>query len=150
MIRVSVNIDPFDPSEDMEYEISLLDYGGETNKSVMYVINEDESGIILDSFELNGLKLRVKERMSYEPWRFGRINKGSGQLGVYKLETTRGKTYFAVIKDYIAAEGDWRIMLVNIRESEWELRSWLQMNGAYGFTLADYAFGRLDPDNVKK
>lgn len=49
--------------------------------------------------------------------------------------------YFAVIKDYIAHEGDWRISLVNIRESEWELKSWLQMSSDYGFTLAGYTFG---------
>jgi hypothetical protein len=150
MIRATVNIDPFDPSEDMEYEIGLLDYGGKTNKNVSYVINEDMSGIILDSFELNGLKLHVKERMSYEPWNYGRANKGSGQVGAYKLETPNGKLYFAVIKDYIASEGDWRIALVNIRENDWELRSWLQTNGVYGFTLSAYAFGRLSTDNVEK
>jgi hypothetical protein len=150
MIRATVNIDPFDPSKDMEYEIGLIDYEGRINKNVSYVINEDMSGIVLDSFEMNGLKLHVKERMSYEPWRFGRVNKGSWQVGAYKLETPNGKLYFAVIKDYIAAEDDWRIVLVNIRESDWELISWLQLNGVYGFTLSAYAFGRLNTDDVKK
>lgn len=87
MIKDSMNIDPFDPSKDMEYDISLLDYQGRINKNVMYVVNEDKSGISIDSFELNGLKFHVKERMIYKPWRFGRVNKGSGQLGVYKLGT---------------------------------------------------------------
>jgi len=142
--------DQLDLSKNMEYEVSLLDYRGETNKNVNYVINEDMSGINLCSFGLNGLELRVKDRLSYVPWRFGRVNKGSGQLGVYKLETPRGKLYFAVIKDYVASEGDWRIVLVNIRESELELRNWLQTSSAYGSTLADYAFGKSDSDNVEK
>jgi hypothetical protein len=142
--------DQFDLSKDMEYEVSLLDYEGKINKCVNYVINEDGSGINIGSFELGGLELRVKDRMSYEPWNYGRVNKGSGQIGVYKLETPGGKEYFAVIKDYIAMEGDWRIALVNIRESEWELKSWLQMSRDYGFTLADYAFGRPDIGGMKK
>lgn len=149
MIKATVNIDQFDPSEDMEYEISLLDGEGIINKNVSYVINEDKSGIVLDSFELNGLKLHVKERMSYELWRFGIVNKGSGQVGAYKLETPDGKLYFAIVKDYIATEGDWRIMLVNIRESDLELRSWLQNNDVYGFTLSAYAFGRLGAEDEK-
>lgn len=136
-----------DPSKDMEYEISLLDYGGATNKNVIYRINEDRSGIYLEAFELGGLRLRVKDIMSYKQWKFGRVNKGSGQVGSYKLEDQNGRLYFAVVKDYIAAEGDWRIALVNIRGSEWELRSWLQMDRTYGFTLIDYAFGRPNSDN---
>jgi hypothetical protein len=139
MVVNNVKKDKFDPSEDMKYEISLLDYEGEINKGVLCTNYGD--CMSLRSFELNDMTFHVKERISYEPWNFGRIKKGSGQLGVYKLETSGGETYFAVIKDYIAFEGDWRIVLVNIRESEWDLKSWLQMSKAYGFTLADYAFG---------
>lgn len=141
MIRATVNIDKFDPSKDVEYEIGLLDKGN-VNKNVSYVINEDRSGIIIDSFELNGLKLVVKERIVYKPWRFGKINKGSGQLGVYKLQTPNGHVYFALIKDYVAMEGDWRISLVNIREKERDIKSALMMDSVHGLTFADYAFGR--------
>jgi hypothetical protein len=141
MIRATVNIDEFDPSKDMEYEIGLLDKGN-INKKVMHVINEDKSGIILDSFELNGMKLIVKERIVYEPLRFGKVNKGSGQLGIYRLQTPNGHVYFALIKDYVAMEGDWRIVLINIREKEWDLKSALMMDSVHGFALADYAFGR--------
>lgn len=148
MVENSVKEDQFEPSENMKYEISLLDYDGKTNKAVVCTNYGDS--ISLHSFELNGMTFHVKERMSYEPWNYGRFNKGSGQLGVYKLETPGGEEYFAVIKDYMAYEGDWRIFLVNIRESEWELRIWLQLNSNYGFALADYAFGRNDIDNVKK
>jgi hypothetical protein len=148
MVENGVKQDPFDPSEDMKYEMSLLDYKGETNKGVECTNYGDS--VNLHSFVLNGLTFHVKDRMSYEPWNYGRVNKGSGQLGVYKLETSWGKTYFAVIKDYIAFEGDWRIVLVNIRESEWDLRSWLQMSKAYGFTLADYAFGRFNSGDIGK
>lgn len=148
MVENSVKEDQFDPSKDMKYEISLLDYDGETNKGVVCTNYGDS--VNLHSFVLNGLMFHVKDRISYEPWKYGRVNKGSGQLGVYKLETSGGRTYFAVIKDYIAFEGDWRIVLVNIRESEWGLRSWLQLNGNYGFALADYAFGRLNSGDVEK
>lgn len=148
MAKNSVETNQFDPSEDMKYEISLLDYHGETNQAVVCTNYGDS--VNLHSFELNGMAFRVKDRISYEPWNYGCVNKGSGQLGVYKLETPGGKEYFAVIKDYIATEGDWRIILVNIRESEWGLRSWLQMNRSYGFALADYAFGRTDIGGMKK
>lgn len=144
MIRANADIG----SVDMLCEMSLLDYEGETNKNVVFTNYGDS--LSLHSFELNEVMLCVKDRMSYEPWNYGRVHKGSGQVGVYKLENPEGKVYFAVIKDYIAFEGDWRIMLVNIRESELELRSWLQMNSNYGFTLADYAFGKFDHEDDKK
>lgn len=146
MVENCVKQDEFDPSKNMRDEISLLDYNGRINKAVVCTNYGDS--ISLHSFELNGMTFHVKERIIYEPWNFGRVNKGSGQLGVYKLETPGGKEYFAVIKDYMAYEEDWRIVLVNIRESERELRFWLQLNANYGFALADYAFGRNDIGNV--
>lgn len=138
MVKDSENINP---AEDMKYEISLLDYGGETNKDVVHKINEDRSGIYLESFVLGGLRLRVIDTISYKPWNFGNVHKGSGQVGVYKLEDDAGKIYFAMIKDYIAHEGDWRIMLTNIRDSERALKIWLSTNTTYGTTLAEYVFG---------
>lgn len=137
MAKDDVNINP---EEDMKYEESLLDYGGKTNRSVVYRVNEDRSGIYLEAFALGGLVLHVKDIISYNPWNFGRVNKGSGQVGVYRLEDQNGNMYFAMIKDYRASEGDWRIMLVNIRNSEHALKSWLQMNSTYGFSFMDYTF----------
>lgn len=84
----------------------------------------------------------MEDILIYKPWNFGRVHKGSGQLGVYKLKSQEGKIYFAMIKDYIASEGDWRIMLINIRDSEHAIKNWLMTNRTYGIALADYAFGR--------
>ncbi len=126
---------------DMKYEIGLLDDKGRINKGVVHRVNEDRSGIYLEEFELEGLKLHVEDILSYKPWNYGRVHKGSGQLGVYKLKSQEGKIYFAMIKDYIAYEGDWRIMLVNIRDSEQAIKSWLMTNRTYGIALADYARG---------
>ena len=133
-------IGEFNPGEDMKWEASLLDYGGQKNRSVVYRVNEDRSGIYLEAFEFGGLVLHVKDIIKYNPWRFGKVHKGSGQVGVYRLEDSAGKIYFAMIKDYIASEGDWRIFLVNIRNSEHELKGWLMMSATYGFAFSDYIF----------
>lgn len=137
MVKDDVEINP---EEDMKYEVSLLDYGGKTNRSVVYRVNEDRSGIYLDAFALGGLVLHVKDIISYKPWNYGNVHKGSGQVGVYRLEDVSGRIYFAMIKDYIASEGDWRIVLVNIRNSEQALKSWLQMSSTYGLSFMDYIF----------
>lgn len=128
------------PGKDMKYEESLLDNGGRTNRSVVYRVNEDKSGIYLEAFEFGGLVLHVKDIIRYVPWNFGKVHKGSGQVGVYRLEDSAGKIYFAMIKDYIASEGDWRIMLVNIRDSEHALKGWLQMSSTYGLSFMEYIF----------
>jgi len=133
-------VENIDPSKDMEHEISLRDYGGSTNKNVIHRVNENRSGIYLEAFELGGLRLRVKDIIVYKQWNWGHYNPGAGQVGVYKLEDQNGKLYFAVIKDYVAHEGDWRIMLINIRDSEQALRHWLMTNVTYGTTLAEYSF----------
>ena len=134
------DVGDIDPGKDMEHEVSLLDYGGRTNENVVYRINENRSGIYLDAFELGGLRLRVKDILAYKPWNFGNYKPGAGQLGVYKLEDQDGKIYFAVAKDYIASEGDWRIMLINIRDSEDAIKAWIMNNTVYGASLAEYSY----------
>jgi len=137
MVKDDVGLNP---EEDMKYEVSLLDYGGKTNKGVVYRINEDKSGIYLEAFVLGELVLHVKNIISYKPWNFGRVHKGFGQVGVYKLEDATGKTYFAVIKDYITSYGYWRIRLINIKNSEQALKNWLRMDSMYGLSFMDYIF----------
>ena len=137
---MAIDVGNINPGEDMDLEVSLLDDGGTTNRGVIHRINETRSGIYLEAFELGGMRLRVKDIMTYKPWNFGHYNPGSGQVGAYKLEDQNGKIYFAVIKDYVVYEGDWRIMLVNIRDSERALKHWLMTNSTYGTTLAEYLF----------
>lgn len=133
-----------------------MDYGGKINKNIEYQVNEDKSGILLKMFSLTPqdmqrvtgktvdiksetIKFTVEKMVQYQPWHFGRINKGAGQLGIYQLKDENGKEWFSLIKDYIAFEGDWRIMLVMLKESEWDLKSEL-MTEKYRFTFMDYLF----------
>ncbi len=124
--------------KNMEREISLLDYSGTTNKNVKYHINEDGSGIYLRGFDLGSLQMKVDDIVSYKQWQWGKITKGSGQVGVYYLSDQKGKEYFALIKDYRAMEGDWRIALVNMRDNEAEFKQWLEANETYGKDFSDY------------
>ena len=123
-------------------ETSLLDYGGSINKKVKYRIKEDNSGIELESFELEGLELKVEKVLQYRPWNWGEVNPGAGQVGIYKLRLPDGREKFALIKDYRAAEGDWRIFLIYLTDTERELKDKLWVDGRYGATFMDY----LDPD----
>lgn len=137
-------------------EISLLDYGGTTNKSVEYSMNEDESGIYLKGFVLSAkglcvvnsnlkilgivldnVEFKVLEIIQYKPWRWGKVNKGAGQIGIYKLKDQKDNIYFAIIKDYRAMEGDWRIAIIHIEDSEQELKDWLYCD-RLGTTFIEY------------
>lgn len=138
----------------MQREISLLDYGGSTDKNVDYRIKEDHSGIDLKGFvltagemlEITGESIRdgtieftVERVIQYKPWNYGKRTPGAGQLGIYELKASNGKTYFAMIKDYIAFEGDWRIMLEIIKNTEREMKNELQIN-EHGLSFMDYLF----------
>ena len=138
----------------MQREISLLDYGGKTDKIVDYRIKENNSGIELKGFvltagemlEITGESIRdgtieftVERIIQYKPWNYGKINPGSGQLGIYELKASNGKAYFVLIKDYRAMEGDWRVMLDMIKNTEMEMKDELQVN-ELGFTFMDYLF----------
>ncbi len=138
----------------MQREISLLDYGGSTDKNVDYRIKENHSGIELKGFvltagemlEITGESIRdgtieftVERIIQYKPWNYGTVTPGSGQLGIYELKASNGKTYFTLIKDYIAFEGDWRVMLVMIKNTEMEMKFELQVN-KLGLTFMDYLF----------
>ena len=121
-------------------ETALLDYGGRVNKGVSYQIKEDNSGILLKSFEWDGSKMKVIEIIQYVPWNFGSVNPGAGQLGIYEVVDHSGKKHFVLIKDYRATEGDWRIMLINIKDTEREIKNDLALDGTYGFSFMDYLF----------
>lgn len=135
-------------------EISLLDYGGTTNKNVNYNIKDDNSGIDLKGFALSAgemlqitgediregaIEFSVERVVQYQPWNFGRYNPGAGQMGIYELKASNGDTYFVVIKDYRASEGDWRIMLLMIKKTESDLKYELQID-KLGFIFMDYIF----------
>lgn len=126
-------------------EISLLDYEGTVDKNVDWHINGDSSGICLNGFKINaeematvtGGKVRkedddfditVVKTIQYKPWRFGRITPGSGQMGIYKIKDQNNKEWYALIKDYRAFEGDWRIMLMLVTEKEQEMRDELAVD----------------------
>lgn len=133
-------------------EIFLLDYGGTVNKNVDYRINEDKSGIYLNGFTLTSkdierirstvkgiviptieeIRLTVVEIICYKPWNFGQYNKGSGQMGVYRLKDATGTEYIALIKDYIASERDWRIALQHITNTEQEMKLFLMETRGLG------------------
>lgn len=123
----------------IEVETSLLDYGGTTNKNVDYIIHPDRSGIELKGFELNDHIWTVGEVIQYRPWNFGRITPGSGQLGIYKLVDQNGVEAWALIKDYAAFEGDWRIMIERLEPNEEELRQFLMMD-QIGATFYEFLF----------
>lgn len=138
----------------MYREISLLDRGGSTGKNVDYRIKENRSGIELKGFILTaGEMLEVTEEsirdgtieftieriIQYKPWNFGNVNPGAGQMGIYELKASNGKTYFALIKDYRAFEGDWRVILVMITNTERKMKNELQVN-RLGFIFTDYLF----------
>jgi hypothetical protein len=133
-------------------EISLLDYGGTTNKNVNYRIKGDNSGIDLKGFALTAeemlkitgedirdetIEFTVERVIQYKPWNFGQYTPGAGQMGIYELKASNGDTYFVVIKDYRASEGDWRIMLLMIKKTEIDLKYELQID-RIGFTFMDY------------
>lgn len=137
-------------------EVSLLDYGGSTNKSVEYGINEDRSGIYLKGFVLSiddihainpdlkipeiamgNIGFKVLITIQYKPWQWGKVNRGAGQIGIYRLRDHEDNIYFAIIKDYRASEGDWRIAMIHIERSEQELKDWL-MCDRIGTTFIEY------------
>lgn len=141
-------------------EVSLLDYGGTTNKDVDYSLNEDRSGIYLRGFTLGlddvkavnpelkipknvsgNIGFRVLDTLQYKPWQWGKVNRGAGQIGIYKLKDQKDNVYFAVIKDYRASEGDWRIAMIHIESSEQELKDWL-MCETIGTTFIEYIDAR--------
>jgi hypothetical protein len=138
----------------IQREISLLDYGGKTDKNVDYRIKENYSGIDLKGFvltagemlEITGESIRdgtieftVERVVQYKPWNYGTVTPGSGQMGIYELRASNGKTYFALIKDYRAFEGDWRVMLVMTTRTEREMKDELQVN-KLGLSFMDYLF----------
>ena len=106
-------------------EKPLLDYGGTVNEDVDFGIKKGYSGIDLKGFCLDGVKMEVEEVIEYEPWCWDQKRPGSGQIGLYKVKSGDVKRY-AVIKDYRAAEGDWRIFLLGLTETEAEGRKKLK------------------------
>jgi len=149
-------------------EIFLLDYGGTVNKDVDYRINENWSGIYLNGFTLPSedmerikssikgivmpmveeIRLTVVEIIRYKPWNFGKYNKGSGQMGLYRLRDAIGTEYFAIIKDYIASERDWRIALQYITNTEQDMKLFLMENRGMG-DFAEYLASLELEKNVK-
>ena len=138
----------------MDREISLLDYGGSTDKNVDYRIKSNYSGLELKGFvltagemlEITGESIRdgtiefiVERIIQYKPWNYGNVNPGSGQMGIYELKASNGNSYFALVKDYRAFEGDWRVMLLMIKKTESEMKQELQVN-KLGLTFMDYIF----------
>ncbi len=138
----------------MQRDISLLDYGGSTDKTVDYRIKENNSGIYLKGFVLTAgemlditgdsirdgsIEFSVERTIQYKPWNYGTVTPGSGQLGIYELKASNGKTYFALIKDYRAFEGDWRIALIMVTKTEMEMKHELQVN-PLGLSFMDYLF----------
>jgi len=138
----------------IEQEISLLDYGGSIDKNIDYRVKENHSGIELKGFVLTAgemlgitgesikegtIEFTVERVIQYKPWNFGKVTPGAGQLGIYELTASNGKTYFALIKDYVAFEGDWRIMLLSMTKTEHEMKEELAMD-RHGLTFMDYLF----------
>lgn len=137
-------------------EISLLDYGGTIDKNVDWRVNESIDGICLNGFkltaqdmaDLTGRIIRegdkdfefiVERIIQYQKWNFGKITPGAGQIGIYQVKDQEGKTWYALIKDYRAFEGDWRIMVELMTETEWEMKSVL-MTDQLGYTFMNYLF----------
>jgi hypothetical protein len=133
-------------------EIPLLDYDGDIDKDVDYRIKDNNSGVDIKRFKLtaedmlqitgndirdNTIVLSIERTIQYKPWNFGKYTPGAGQIGIYELKADNGDTYFAVIKDYRAFEGDWRIMLVIFTKTENDLKYELQVD-PLGFTFMDY------------
>ena len=84
--------------QDAEFEIDKSQYS-------------QGSGIKLKSFTLDGIRYSVTRVVNYFPVRWGKSNPGAGQRGIYELNDGSGEPKFAVIDDYRAIEGDWRILL---------------------------------------
>lgn len=137
-------------------EISLLDYEGTVDKNVDWHMNESYSGICLNGFKISaeematvtGGKVRkedgdfditVVKTVQYKPWRFGKTKPGSGQMGIYKIKDQNGKEWYALIKDYRAFEGDWRIMLMLVTKTEQGMKDELTTD-ELGFLFMDYLF----------
>lgn len=85
-------------------------------EKVDFQVKGDNSGIDLKSFELDRKKYQVIEVESYRPWFWGETNPGAGQIGVYTLRDNMGNAYRAIIKDYRAAEGCWKIHLQELQK----------------------------------
>jgi hypothetical protein len=69
------------------------------------------NGIHLIEVRQFGMTLKVTRVLSYEPVAFGKQNPGAAQMGVYELKSEDGTTFYAIIRDYRAYEGDWRVVL---------------------------------------
>ena len=121
-------------------EKALLDYDGEVNKDVNFQLKPDNSGINLKGFSLDGIEQIVEEVLQYRPWNFGMVNPGAGQLGIYRLKGLDNQEKFALVKDYRSAEGDWRIFLINITQTEKEMKDALVVDENYGLVFMDYLF----------
>ena len=122
----------------MEKEKPLLDCGGRVNHNVKFRIKSDRSGIELYGFDLDGIEYIVIETIQYRPWNFGMILPGAGQLGIYKIKGADENEKFALIKDYRAAEGDWRISLLKITKTEEEMRNELKTDETYRWIFEKY------------
>ncbi|MDK2849578.1 MAG: hypothetical protein PWP03_585 [Candidatus Woesearchaeota archaeon] len=67
------------------------------------------------------------------------INPGVRQLGIYRLRVpTLDQEKFALIKDYRATEGDWRIFLIHLTETEDELKNKLMEDRNYRLIFMNY------------
>lgn len=141
-------------------EVSLLDYKGTINKNVDWSTNENKSGIYLKGFKINAeemaqvtagnvkvikedndndFEFTVEDIIQYKAWNYGKMTPGAGQLGIYKVKDKKGNTRFVLVKDYRAYEGDWRIMLLFMTETENEMKGELMMD-SLGMTFMDYLF----------
>ena len=111
----------------IKYPYALLDQCGSTDR-VKFTVKEDGSGIILE-------ELKIEERLFsckiiqcngeplYRPINWGKVNPGAGQAGIYRIKEKEGNAEkVALITDYRAAEGDWRIFIGLIAKDEEGLR----------------------------
>lgn len=122
-----------------EQYIPLYDYGGTVNQGVDFQVKTDGSGIDLKVFELDGVRLTIEEVLQYQPWNFGKVTPGGGQMGIYRVHDPVGSEHFALVRDYRAHEGDWRIFLLKVTDTERQMKNELMMSPD-ALTFTDYLF----------
>ncbi len=122
-------------------EFYLLDNGVQTNDcDTKYEVKEDDSGINLESFNIDHQRMNVEEVIEYVAWNAGKFNPGAGQLGIYRLrEVLHGAEQYALIRDYRTVYDNWSIVLMDVTETESKMKDELAVD-TWGLSFTDYLF----------
>ncbi len=82
----------------------------------VFSVHPDKNSVDIRGFNYNGVYFTVASVIQYNEDGYGFLQPGAGQKGVFGVLGPDGKKYLARIRDYKSDEGDWRIVLEDLRE----------------------------------